>query len=184
MTDLTPLTPLGGTSPRVDTLGSVTITEVTDRAMASVAGRKGADVTEGFKALGFAVAPDVCAMAEANGSRAWWMGPDQYMVDAAFDQSGLWAAKVKDAMGDAASVTDQSEGFCRFDLTGEGCVDLLQRLCGLDSETMQPGSAQRTQLHHTGCVVIRTEAGWSVLGAHSSAGSLHHALLEVAVGLQ
>lgn len=183
MTDLTPLTPLGGTAPSVDHIGSVTITEVTDRALASVAQRKGGDVSKGFKVLGFKAAPGVCEMVEANGSMAWWMGPDQWMVDAAFDQSGIWSTQVKKAMGDTASVTDQSEGFCRFDLTGEGCVDLLQRLCGLDVAKMEPGAAQRTQLHHMACVVICTDAGWRVLGAHSAAGSLHHALLEVAVGL-
>jgi sarcosine oxidase subunit gamma len=164
-------------------VGSVTLTEVTDRALASVAQRKGEDVSEGFKALGFDNTPGICAMLEANGKRAWWMGPDQWMIDAKFDASGAWATAVKDAMGTSASVTDQSEGFCRYDLSGDGCVDLLQRLCGLDVERMEPGSAQRTQLHHMGCVVIRTESGWTVLGAHSSAGSLHHALLEVAVGL-
>lgn len=183
MTDLTPISPLGAAAPRVDSLGSITITEVTNRALASVAQRKGGSVSAGFKTLGFAGAPDVCEMLESNGHRAWWMGPDQWLVDAEFDTSGTWAKAVKEAMGDAASITDQTEGFCRFDLNGPLCVDLLQRLCGLDSDQMQVGAAQRTQLHHMACVVIKTEAGWSVLGAHSSAGSLHHALLEVAVGL-
>ena len=183
MTDLTPLTPLGGTTARVDTIGSVTITEIADRALASVAQRKGEDATEGFKAFGFGAAPAVCTMTEANGARAWWMGPDQWMIDAPFDQSGHWARKVKDAMGNSASVTDQTEGFCRFDLSGDGCLSVLERLCGLDVQSMEAGAAQRTQIHHLACVVLKTDAGWSILGAHSSAGSLHHALLEVAVGL-
>ena len=183
MTDLTPLTPLGGTSACVDTIGSVTITEITDRALASVAQRKGENATKGFKALGFDAAPAVCTMTEANGSRAWWMGPDQWMIDAPFDKSGHWARKVKDAMGNSASVTDQTEGFCRFDLSGNGCLAVLERLCGLDVHSMETGAAQRTQIHHMACVVLKTDGGWSLLGAHSSAGSLHHALLEVAVGL-
>ena len=183
MTDLTPLTPLGGTSARIDKIGTLTITEITDRALASVMQRKGGDVASGFAALGFDAAPGTMTMREAKGSMAWWMGPDQWMVDAPLAQAGAWAKLVKEAMGEAASVTDQTEGFCRFDISGAKSIDLLQRLCGLDVETMDPGSAQRTQLHHMACVVMRTEAGWTVLGAHSAAGSLHHALTEVAVGL-
>ena len=180
MTDLTPLTPLGGTEPRIDQIGAITITEVTNRARASVAARKGSDVAKGFKALGFKSAPKVTQMLSATGSIAWWMGPDQWMVDADYDTAGSWAEKVKQAMGDTASVTDQTEGFCRFLVSGETAQELFERLCALDVREMSEGDAQRTAIHHMGCVVIHAGDHWVVEGANSSAGSLHHALVEVA----
>ena len=182
MTDLTPLTPLGGTDPRVDTIGAITVTEVTSRALASVHARKDQDVTKGFKALGFKAAPEICRLAEVDDHMAWWMGAGQWLVDGAYTGPGILADTVKAAMGDTASVTDQSEGFCRYDIEGE-CVPLLQRLCPVDVETMSVGDAQRAPIHHMACVILRTDRGFSILGAHSSAGSLHHALVEVAAGL-
>lgn len=182
MTDLKPITPLGAGAARVDTIGQVTISENPDRAMASLTARKGkADaVRKAAKtALGLDVpGPGQCAT--SGDFTIWWTGPDQWMIDADHARYELLAAHIAQAIGPAASVTEQTDGWCRFDITGSRSVAMLERLCPVDVQAMKPGQATRTLLHHLGCFVICSTTGFSLLGPRSSAGSLHHALIEAA----
>lgn len=76
-----------------------------------------------------------------------------------------------------ASVTEQSGGWCRFDLAGPRLAEVFALLCSADLRA-STGFATRTAIDHLGCFVIkRDDARISVLGPRSSAGSLHHALL-------
>jgi sarcosine oxidase, subunit gamma len=61
-------------------------------------------------------------------------------------------------------------------------VDVLERLAPVDSREMETGAATRTVIEHIGCHLICREAGaaFTVMGARSFAGSLHHALLAAA----
>ncbi len=182
MTDLKPITPLGAGAARIHTIGQVTISENPDRSMASLTTRKGkADAVRlvAKTALGLDL-PGPGQSTISGDFTAWWTGPDQWMIDADHARYELLAPHIAQAIGPVASVTEQTDGWCRFDLTGSGSVALLERLCPADVQTMQPGQATRTLLHHLGCFVICSTAGFSVLGPRSSAGSLHHALIEAA----
>lgn len=182
MHNLNPLTPLGAETARIDRLSGLTITEVVDRALVSITTRRGQAEDMRDKArilLGFDL-PTVGRAAEGVAHAAFWIGPESWMVDAAYETGADLAYQVKTALGGSASVVEQTDGWCRFDLEGALVVSALERLCNVDCAEMASGAVTRSQIHHLGCFVWRQQNGFSVIGPRSSAGSLHHALMQAA----
>ncbi|WP_170324708.1 sarcosine oxidase subunit gamma [Ruegeria arenilitoris] len=179
MHDLVAITALGGTEPRVDSLGGVTCTETPEVALASVAARMGQEInaTKALAKLIDAPAPEVGRWAGTTVT-AFWVGQDQWMAEAPFDSHEDLAAQVKATVEDAASVTEQTDAWARFDLSGEGIKAVLELLCQLDLRKFDEGSAARCSIHHVGCFVLcRSPEMVSLYGPRSSAGSLHHAIV-------
>lgn len=177
--DLKPLTPLGGTQPRVDAIGPVTLTEVTDVAMASVAARLGSEERT-RKALADIIGAETPAPGRHVGGTfsAFWTGPDQWMVEAPIESHEELAKDLGARFGSNASVTEQTDAWCRFELNGANLPRALELLCNADIETWQGGEVQRCMIDHLGCFVLcRDTAHFVVIGPRSSAGSLHHALM-------
>lgn len=184
MASLTPTTALGGTIPFDETIGGNRIREVSDAAMASLAMLKGQGAA--FKKaaasrLGELPAPGHAVGHGGGGNHAStiWMGPDQYLVE------GIDAATLAATFGASAAITDQSDAWVRFDVTGGDVVAMLERLSGADTRRMQAGSATRTAIHHMHCVIVCRAGGtdFTILGPRSSAASLHHALVAAAASL-
>ncbi|MEO0486709.1 MAG: sarcosine oxidase subunit gamma [Pseudomonadota bacterium] len=175
-----PLTALGGREARTDTHGPVTLTEVTNTAIASFAARRGAEAPAA-KALSAVTAlqlPGPGASARGGAFTVFWIGPDQWMVMAPHDTHELLAHDLTAAAPGQASVTEQNDAWCRFDLRGEGLIAVFERLCPINLRAAAPGHATRTSIDHLGCfVLMETQSQITVLGPRSSAGSLHHALL-------
>ncbi|PQV56804.1 sarcosine oxidase subunit gamma [Defluviimonas denitrificans] len=181
MHDLAALTPLGAAAPRTDRVGAISVTEVTDRAIASVSTRNG-------KAKPFATAAkalfgiDLPAPGQSAAGPVWtliWTGPDQWFAEAPFATHEDIAAIAKDALGDTASVTEQTDGWVRFDIEGPTAVDMMERLCPLPARRMKTGAASRSIIEHMGSLVICRAEGrhFSVIAPRSFAGSMHHALM-------
>lgn len=179
MFDMRPITPLGGTDPRVETVGPVALTEVTDTALASFAARLGQQNAARRVLAAYAGAePPAPGQARFGALDAFWMGPDQWMVAAPLDGHADLAETLKSKAGTAASITDQTDGWCRFDVTGDRLVSVFELLCPINIRDSASGAATRTTIHHLGCfVIVRAADHITVLGPRSSAGSLHHALL-------
>ncbi len=183
MHDMIALTALGGTTAQVDTFDLLRISECPDWALASLAGRLGREdeVAETAKELLGTALPEAGKCAVREPFFAFWTGPEQWMIEAPHDSHEDLAAQVKAAVGDAGSVTEQTDGWVRFDLEGARCHDVLELLCNADSRTMAAGTATRTRIEHLGCFLIcRSGTHFSVIGPRSSAGSLHHALVGAA----
>lgn len=181
---LKPLTPLGGQEARIDVIGAVTISENVDTALASLAIRAGKDkpfATAAKKALKFAL-PGPGLWVGKDGLGAWWTSPDQWFIEAPVASHEDIAGALKPVFGENASVTEQSGGWCRFDLEGDDCVGVLQRLCAVDTATMKAGAATRSVIEHMGIFIVCREAAtrFTIYGGRSSAGSLHHALVTAA----
>ncbi|WP_299288705.1 sarcosine oxidase subunit gamma [uncultured Tateyamaria sp.] len=183
MHDLTPITALGGSAARVDSVGDVTLTEVPDVALASVAARRGHEgvCAQTLESVLGTAAPSPGHAAEGAEYAAFWTGPDQWMLSADFNGYEDIAARIKSEVGDTASVTEQTDAWVCFDLVGPHINAVLELLCNVDLAGFQTGRATRTSIHHLGCYVISTDAGQSVriLGPRASAGSLHHAIITV-----
>lgn len=184
MTKLQEITPLGGTDPIINTFEGLVISEVTDRALASLSSRLGKETSLAkvmVSILGESL-PDVGKSAGKAGVTAFWMGQDIWMLSAPFGSHENLASIVKLIVGNTGSLAEQTDGWCRFDLAGERCHDVLERLCNANSRSMQAGDVVRTQLEHLGCFVWCTETNGSfaVICPRSSAGSLHHALVTAA----
>lgn len=179
MHDLIAITPLGATRPRIDSHGPVTLTEVTDRVLASVAARLGHETQTGalLASLIGTPAPGPARMGGTS-LMAFWMGPDQWMLSAPVETQEDLAHQVKAQAKGAASVTDQTGAWCRFDLTGDGLADVLERLTNANTRAFSGGEAQRAAVEHMGCFLLcHSPRHISVIGPRSSAASLHHALL-------
>ena len=177
MRDLLPLTPLGGHEPREDRIGAYLLTEMPEVEYASVAARLGREEEAARAVAGLIGAEAPGPLGWAGGDTlAFWTSPDAWMIEAPLSQAEDLAARVNGAAGDAASVTEQSGAWARFDVEGD-LPALLSRLCALDMEAAESGFAARTTIDHLGCyVLVRAKGRASVIGPRSSAASLHHAL--------
>lgn len=184
MHKLKAITALGADRPQVDQFDGLTIAERPDFALASLSARQGAEAqcaTLVKDKLGFDLpAPGKGLLSEPFG--VFWMGPEQWMVSASHDSHEDLARTLKQVFGDAVSVSEQTDGWCRFDLSGAGLQPVLERLCNVDLSQMNQGDVQRTRLEHLGCFVWCLNPGSeiAVLGPRSSAASLHHALVAAA----
>lgn len=174
---LTPLTPLGHDAPQTVSIGPVTIAENTSIALASLATRRGrdADVASAARTLNITLPTPGRAS-----DTALWLAPDQWMIEAPFANHEDITAYLKPAFNDAASITEQTDAWVRFDLTGANLHAMFELLCNLDTRAMQPGHATRTVIEHLGCYVICRADKFTILGPRSSAKSLHHALITAA----
>ena len=190
MTSLTPLTALGGTAPYDEMIGGIRIVEIADTCLASLAMRRGKAArfkTAARQALGTGLpAPGQRTGTDVRG--VIWMGPDQYLVEV---ETGMTASmtdlagELATGFGAAASITDQSDAYVRFDITGKDVPTMLERLSAADTRQMLGGAAVRTPIHHMLCVLVCRDAytGFTVYGPRASAQSLHHALTAAAASL-
>jgi sarcosine oxidase, subunit gamma len=176
------LTPLGETTALVEVIGPVTITENPDVALASLASRFGqeAAVAAVAKAAGISL-PGPGRVENGSVYNAFWLGPEQWMLEAPFASHEDIVAVLKPLFGEAASITEQTDAWVRFDLTADDLPKLFERLCNFDLSRAGVGAATRAVIDHLGCYVVRRAATQvSVLGPRSSAQSLHHALVTAA----
>ena len=179
MHDLVAITALGGSEPHVDTIGGVTCAEFPGVALASVAARMGQEDKAKAALADFigTDAPDVGKHA-GDAVAAFWAGPDQWMIEASFETHENLAELVKAAVADTASVTEQTDGWTRFDLSGNQIPAVLELLSMLDPRKFDAGTVARCSIHHIGCFVLcRTPEAFSIYGPRASAGSLHHAIV-------
>lgn len=181
---LEPLTPLGHASPEIITIGRLTITERVDTALASVAIRRGraADVNAAAAAAGIPLPAPGCHASQTLA--AFWLAPDMWMIEAPFATHADIRAHLTETFHDAASITEQTDAWVRFDLTSDHLPALMERLCNTDLAAAQDGHATRTVIDHLGCYLIkRTALTLTLYGPRSSAETLHHALTVAARSL-
>ena len=180
MASLSLTTALGGTQPYDNIIGGIRIAEVAEPVMASLAMRSGkAAPFRKAAATHLGPLPDPGRMAIHDTACTIWMGPDQFLVE------GMDAAGLSTAFGASASITDQSDAWVRFDVTGDDVPAMLERLSNADSRRMSQGAATRSAIHHMHCVILCRASGtdFTILGPRSSAASLHHALVAAAASL-
>ncbi len=181
MHDLAPLTALGGTAPREDSHGGVTLTENPGLALASVTARRGHEAAcrDHLAALLEGEAPGPGRSRLHDPEAAFWMAPDQWMVGAPYATHEDLAERLSARFGATASVTEQSDAWVCFDLRGAGVEAVMELCCNANVRAMVTGDAVRTSIHHLGAYVLRCDPAshLRILGPRASAGSLHHALL-------
>ena len=181
MSKLAAITALGADAPLRETIGTVTITEVHDRALASVAARMGKDkalATAAKKLFGIAL-PQPGDWSAGPEYALIWTGPGQWFAEAPFATHEDIASKIKAGLGDTASVIEQTDGWVVFDISGDAVPSIMERLVPVDSARMQMGQATRTFAEHMGVIVICRETArtFTVMASRSFAVSLHHALV-------
>ena len=179
---LTALSPLGHTVPHEDIVGAYSIREVTDKAMASINARKGSDAI--VKAILTKIlkqpAPEVSEFCSGV-IEALWIGQSQWMLVAPLCDHEDIVASFATTFKGKASLTEQTDGWCRFAINGPNLERLCSLLCAVDMRGFIAGKSARTTIEHIGCFVLRyTDDQLHIIGPRSSAGSLHHAICEAA----
>ncbi len=178
MANLMALTALGKREPSTVTQGPLTITERTDVALASVASRKGraADLAKSAKSAGVPL-PGPATHQSGTPYCAFWTAPEMWFVEAPFATHELIADLLKSALGDGASITEQTDAWVAFDLAAPDLTSILERLCNVDFPNVPAGYATRTMMEHLGVYLIKHGPGTARLyGPRSSAESLLHAI--------
>jgi sarcosine oxidase, subunit gamma len=172
------LTALGSDTPKTVEIGGYRITERFDVALASLATRRGRenDVAKAAKAAKL-VLPEPARAAASVSYGAFWLSPLQWMIEASFADHEDISGHLKKVFGDAASITEQTDAWVRFDVKATNLHLLFERLCNVDMPQTPVGYAGRTVIEHIGCYLIKREAGEVTLyGPRSMATSLLHAL--------
>lgn len=175
---LKPLTALGHDAPEMVEIGPYRVVERFDVALASLAVRRGCDgdVARAAKAAQLPLPGPM----QAESGPVWgsfWMTPDMWMVEAPFASHEDIATHLKTIFGDAASITEQTDAWVRFDISAPDPMPLFERLSNTDLATAQAGFASRTVIEHLGCYLIKRAVDEITLyGPRSSAKSLLHAL--------
>ncbi len=181
-----PLSPLGHDTAVTDVIGPVTIIENTGVALASLASRLGQEGAVALAAKSAGIPqPGPGAASAASVYGAFWLGPEQWMIEAPFASHEDIVSILKPLFGEAASLTEQTDAWVRFDLQGADLPKLFERLCGYNLRKAGSGRATRTVIEHLGCYVVVRDMGnladkVTVYGPRSSAHSLHHALITAA----
>jgi sarcosine oxidase subunit gamma len=182
--NLAAITPLGGTVPRIDRFDGLCISENPDWALASITARLGQEGSMAKVAKIFlgAALPEVGHVIASGPFITFWIGPDQWVIEAPFGTHEDLAHHLKSALKDTASVVEQTDGVARFDVEGAYALKFLERLCPLNCRSMDADTVSRTLIEHLSCFVIcRTEAiRFSLITPRSSAVSLHHTLCTAA----
>lgn len=175
MTDLYPVTALGGRAPRAARFGALTLSENSDLALASLALPSGQSAPMPF---GLALPEVACAVA-AGSYGAFWTGRDQWMIEAEGLAETDFAAALQ-AQAPGCAVTEQTDGFAAIEIAASAAAPLealLSKLVNLDPKTLGPGSCTRTGLEHMSVFLVRrSETRLAVIGMRSLAGALWHAL--------
>ncbi len=180
MTDLSPITALGAQTLWAETAGALLMSENSNLGLASLALPKGSLQPSPFDLT----LPDVGAAVSNSTYGAFWTGPNQWMIEGYEHGEMDFAADVK-AQASEAYVTEQTDGWCAFDVRssddGAALDALLQRLVNLDPSALLPGCVARTGLHHMSVFVIRrTTDHVTLIGMRSFAHSLRHAVQKAA----
>ncbi len=176
MAKLQAMIAFGARDPRVGRVGALTVNERSDIALASVAIRRGRDLTASAAAAGVPL-PGPARHLSGTPCSAFWVTPEMWFVEAPFASHEDLAAHLKAAMGDAASITEQTDAWVILDLAAPDLAPLLERLSNVDFPAAPKGFATRTVIDHLGCYLIKHGPGSVRLyGPRSSAQSLWHAI--------
>jgi sarcosine oxidase, subunit gamma len=175
---LKPLTALGHDVPKTIKIGSYQIAERFDVALASLASRRGQEGNV-VKIAKASKLPLAAPAQSATGKlfSSFWLSSDQWMIEADFAAHENIEAELIGLFGGAASITEQTDAWVRFDVSASNLRPLFERLCNVDLEKSDDGFASRTVIEHIGCYLIkRSTALVTVYGPRSSAQSLLHVM--------
>lgn len=157
-----------------------TLTERTDIALVSVAvPQNRADaLSEKLKKEWDLDIPAATATNSGKKMRAIPLTADQFMLAFSSDPD-LSEVSVQESLSQTAYTTLQSDGWVVLELSGQGSVNALERICpiDLDPSAFPVGASARTMMEHIGACIIRieTEKFW-LLSARSTAQSFLHAV--------
>lgn len=181
MHKLSPITALGNQSGHSVEIGPITLSEIADFSIVSVAARLGHesncdDILTDLQSNSHAENGRINPTEELT---VFGIGQDQWLVTDPVDIQEDLTIRLKGMFKQTASITEQSGAWACFDLSGPNLHFVLERLCPINFAKLNPGAAVRTQIDHIGCFVTYYERPIDFLrflGPTSFARSLHEAI--------
>lgn len=176
MTDLVPMTALGGVETAHRTFGPLELSEIGTTGLASLALHQ---ATTRASILGLEL-PAPGKWASAGEISAFWTGPNQWMIEGEGRGADDFVRYLKTDVLQGA-LTEQTDGWVVFEIRSlandRALVRLMEKLFNIDLAWFEAGSATRTGLEHMSVFVIRKAPDrLVVMGMRSAAGSIWHAL--------
>ena len=173
------------------TIGALTLREVRNRAMISMAfAPADRDTVDSLclSKLGASL-PAVGGVSRAeDGLTLLGVQYDQvWCVQEQSEESGEKILIAQLGHPDSLYLTDQGDGWTTLALEGETVIAVLERLCPLDLDTRSfpVDSVSRTAMEHMGTVIVRTgDTAFEIMTPRSFTGSLVHAVENVALHIQ
>lgn len=127
--------------------GFVTVSEAGLRGMITLRGDLSSDAIAG--ALADVTGLDMPAQRCVNSAgdmAAAWMSPDELLLMLPYDQAGVMAQKLAQALaGEFATVANVSDARAVFTLQGAGVFDALAKICPVDFSEFDQGEIRRTR---------------------------------------
>ena len=179
MHNLNPMSPLGSRELISKEVGPYTVSEVTAYSLASYSLRKGSENDAKKKLEQFigSSLPDVMNSNFGDIS-SFWIGPSQWLIEAPIEIHEDLARELSEVSLGKASITEQTDAWCRLDLKGSELAKPLSLLCNVDAPSFKGGEVTRCQMDHLGCFLIcRDIKNITILGPRSGAESLYHAII-------
>ncbi len=179
---LRPLTALDNFSEEIY---GVSVSEVTDQAIVSMAIPK--TTNDAFNKIikkSFKVErPTIGQFTQSKTDNARFLGLQQDQMFVLFDYAGGRAveeisAKIN-ASDQLAYLSDQSDSWVTLRISGDNCLDALERICPLDIHPIAfpVGSVARTSMEHMATIIIHeSEGSYLLLSLRSFAHSFLHAV--------
>jgi heterotetrameric sarcosine oxidase gamma subunit len=168
-------------APDLSTPGTPPVVAEQPRSFVQIMARKGrAEALEGAVRRAFRLdLPGPGRWASGPDANGTWLQPGGWLLDAA---PGDFLARVNAAVGDLASVVDQSYGRSMVRISGPAARDVLATCCRLDlhPRAFGPRSAAATQLAHVPGVIRRLDdaSGFDLIVGSSYARWLMEELYE------
>ena len=177
--NLNPISSLGNTEQISKEVGAYTISEVTAYSLASYSLRKGSE-NDAKKKLEQFIGSSLPDVMDSNFGKisSFWIGPSQWLIEAPIEIHEDLASELSEVSVGKASITEQTDAWCRFDLKGSELATPLSLLCNVDVPSFKGGEVTRCQMDHLGCFLIcRDRKNITILGPRSAADSLYHAII-------
>ncbi|MFT5509719.1 MAG: heterotetrameric sarcosine oxidase gamma subunit [Hyphomicrobiaceae bacterium] len=165
----------------------ITIEEITDQSLVSIAVPidGAAELNAALQSAYGTERPAVGKCTNGSMDNAIFLGlsQDQFFImfdDAKLnDKGGDPAALIRDSIGHAAYVVDQSDGWVMTRVSGDSCRAALERICPIDLHPamFSTGNVARTVMEHLATIIVcQAPDTYILLSPRSSANSFLHAL--------
>jgi methylglutamate dehydrogenase subunit D len=178
-----PLTPVAFLGHYAIEISGTRLTEVTDRALVSIATPDGGDaaLADALRAAFGAEPPEVGRSTLSTDSETRFLGLARDQIFALLPARGALAAPHLAQLlgGPVAYLTDQSDAWVMLRLEGTLALAALERICmlDLDAGAFPPGRVARTLMEHLGTILLReADDRFLLMSASSSARSFLHGL--------
>jgi len=182
---VTPLSALSALGNFSEEMNSISVSEVSDLGIVSMAiPSETRDALSDVINQHYSVAlPAIGKLTQSQTSNARFLGLQQDQLFMLFDYDGDRASEEISAKVNAkeqlAYLSDQSDSWVTLRISGDRCLDALERICPLDihPSAFPAGSVARTSMEHMATIIMHeSEGSYLLLSLRSFAHSFLHAV--------